>query len=102
MLHFVSSLGVAEALFPLVSEAFACLHGFADFFQKFLKCQSPTVSVKELTKFWMFLCFDSMIQASWKTTGNKCLLKKVERVASRARCKLLKKVEGVASRAGCT
>ena len=33
MLHFVSSLGVAEALFPFVSEAFACLHCFADFIQ---------------------------------------------------------------------
>jgi hypothetical protein len=63
---------------------------------------SPTVSVKELLKFWMFLRFDSMIQASWKTAENKCLLKKVESVASRAGCKLLKKVEGIASRAGCT
>ena len=49
-------------------------------------------------KLWMFLCLDSMIQASWKNAGNKCLLKKVESVASRACCKLLKRV---ASRAGC-
>ena len=47
----------------------------------------------------MFLCFDYMIQASWKTVGHKCMLKKVQGVASRACCKLLKQVESVASRA---
>ena len=91
----------AEALFPLVSEAFACLNCFADFFQKFLECQSPALSVTELMKFWMFLCFDFMIQASWKSAGNKCLLEKVEGVAPRACCNLPKKVEIVTSRACC-
>ena len=47
----------------------------------------------------MFLCFDYMIQASWKTVGHKCMLKKVQGVASRACCKCLKQVESVASRA---